>query len=58
MQAMPLDATRGTTVAYALLLVTAGLLKCWAAPACNNPIFAELVPQHLRSMVYAFDRWA
>ena len=33
-----------------------GLLISWAAPACNNPLFAEIVPPHLRSMIYAFDR--
>jgi hypothetical protein len=27
-----------------------------AGPCCNNPIFAEIVPQHMRTMVYAFDR--
>ena len=38
------------------MLVTMGLLKTWAAPACNNPVFAEIVPPHLRNMIYAFDR--
>ncbi len=26
------------------------------APACNNPIFAEVVPETHRSLIYAFDR--
>jgi hypothetical protein len=29
-----------------------------AGPCCNNPIFAEIVPAHMRNMVYAFDRHA
>ena len=29
-----------------------------AGPCCNNPIFAEIVPTHMRTMVYAFDRLA
>lgn len=33
-----------------------GVLKVWAAPACNNPVFAEIVPPHLRNLIYAFDR--
>ena len=53
---MPYGGSSQTAALYAVLLVVCGLLKCWAAPACNNPIFAELVPQRLRSMVYAFDR--
>lgn len=28
-----------------------------AGPCCNNPIFAEIVPAHMRNMVYAFDRY-
>lgn len=29
-----------------------------AAPCCNNPAFAEIVPPAQRNLVYAFDRWA
>ena len=53
---MPLDGTPASAALYGVLLVASGLLKSWAAPALNNPVMAELVPQHLRSMVYAFDR--
>lgn len=30
------------------------LLSCCAA--CNNPIFSEIVPTHLRNLIFAFDR--
>ena len=46
----------GTIITYALLLLCMGLLISWAAPACNNPIFSEIVPPHLRTVIYAFDR--
>ncbi len=32
------------------------MLTSWAAPACNNPLFAEIVPPDMRNLVYAFDR--
>lgn len=41
---------------YGGLLALMGVLISWAAPACNNPIFAEIVPPHLRNMIYSFDR--
>ena len=43
---------------YGSLLALMGVLISWAAPACNNPIFAEIVPPHLRNMIYSFDRQA
>ena len=46
----------GTVALYGWMLVTLGLLKSWPASACNNPVFAEIVPPHLRNMIYAFDR--
>ena len=33
-----------------------GLLITWAATAANNPIFSEIVPPHMRNLIYAFDR--
>lgn len=56
MQSLPLQGDGRTTALYAVVLGCMGLLISWAAPACNNPIFAEIVPPHLRSMIYAFDR--
>ena len=55
---MSMDNRPMTSLAYGLLLAVSGLLKSWAAPALNNPVFAELVAQDLRPMVYAFDRSA
>jgi hypothetical protein len=54
-KALPL----GSAVAvYAATYAAMGLLISWAATACNNPVMAEVVPQHLRTLVYAFDRFA
>ena len=55
-QGLPENDKPATVALYGLILVTAGVLKVWAAPACNNPIFAEIVPPHMRNLVYAFDR--
>lgn len=32
------------------------LLNHRCAPACNNPMFSEVVPETHRSLIYAFDR--
>ena len=42
--------------AYALVMFTMGLTCTWAGAGCNSPIFAEIVPDELRSTIYAFDR--
>ena len=55
-QGLPYDATTAMAVVYGGLLAVMGVLISWAAPACNNPIFAEIVPPHLRNMIYSFDR--
>lgn len=41
---------------YMLVFIANGALNAWPAPACNNPIFAEIVPARLRTFIYAFDR--
>ena len=41
----------GVTALYAVVLFFMGLCIAAAAPACNNPIFAEIVPPELRNMV-------
>lgn len=46
----------GIFILYGAVFACMGLLISWAATACNNPIFAEIVPPHLRTLVYAFDR--
>lgn len=52
MQGLPLDGTSvWVTALYAVVLFLMGLCIAAAAPACNNPIFAEIVPPELRNMV-------
>lgn len=41
---------------YLAVFILGGLVNAWPAPACNNPIFAEIVPARSRTLVYAFDR--
>lgn len=53
---LPHNGESSTVTMYAVVMVMCGLFKSWAAPACNNPIFAEVVPSHLRTLVYSFDR--
>ena len=40
---------------YAIVLFLMGACIAAAAPACNNPIFAEIVPPELRNMVRAWS---
>lgn len=56
MQGMPHNGTTGTVAAYAVLLFLGGLTMSWTPPALNNPVMAEIVPQHCRSLIFAFDR--
>jgi hypothetical protein len=52
MQGMPMDGTDPVVIAlYAVVLFAMGACIAAAAPACNNPIFAEIVPPELRNMV-------
>lgn len=43
-------------VLHAVTLFVVGFSISWNAPATNNPIFAEIVPQNSRATVYALDR--
>ncbi|XP_058747738.1 uncharacterized protein LOC131620623 isoform X2 [Vicia villosa] len=45
-----------TTLSHGLLLIIMGFSISWNAPATNNPIFAEIVPERSRTSVYALDR--
>ncbi|KAK9270826.1 hypothetical protein L1049_026412 [Liquidambar formosana] len=45
-----------TAVMHGLVLFILGLFISWNAPATNNPIFAEIVPEKSRTSVYALDR--
>ncbi|KAF8072654.1 hypothetical protein HT031_000314 [Scenedesmus sp. PABB004] len=53
---LPRSAWAGAAPAYAAVLFVAGLTCTWAGAGCNSPIFAEIVPDELRSTIYAFDR--
>lgn len=55
-KALPLSASSGAVIGHAAVLCVTGLLITWAATACNNPIFSEIVPPHMRNLIYAFDR--
>lgn len=41
--------------AYGLIFFLMGFLMSWNSPATNWPIFAEVVPTHLHTTVYAID---
>ena len=41
-QGLPYSGSSGTVFVYGLILATMGLTISWAAPACNNPVFAEV----------------
>lgn len=53
-QGLPLSAGPWSMAAYILALVVTGLLITWADSACNNPIFAIIVPTHMRNLIYSF----
>ncbi|KAG5241790.1 transporter-related family protein [Salix suchowensis] len=40
---------------HGLVFFTMGLCTSWNAPATNNPIFAEIVPERSRTTIYALD---
>ncbi|KAJ9673810.1 hypothetical protein PVL29_023390 [Vitis rotundifolia] len=45
-----------TAAMHGLVLFIMGLCISWNAPATNNPIFAEIVPEKSRTSIYALDR--
>ncbi|CAL5368632.1 unnamed protein product [Camellia sinensis] len=45
-----------TAFLHGFILVIMGLIITWNAPATNNPIFAEIVPERSRTSIYALDR--
>ncbi|KAB1210267.1 hypothetical protein CJ030_MR6G013338 [Morella rubra] len=45
-----------TAFLHGLVLFLMGLSISWNAPATNNPIFAEIVPEKSRTSIYALDR--
>ncbi|KAL3728769.1 hypothetical protein ACJRO7_033360 [Eucalyptus globulus] len=44
-----------TAFMHGLVLFIMGLCTSWCAPATNNPIFAEIVPEKSRTSIYALD---
>lgn len=58
MKGLPQDGGTVAVTLHVMTLFVFGLVHVWAAPACNNPVFAEIVPPQLRNLVYAFDRCA
>lgn len=53
---VPKNGTLSSFLGLLCLIFVEGLLISWATPACNGPIFAEIVPPGKRTLVYAFDR--
>lgn len=53
---LPKDNSPDTVALYCFVFIITGLLISWAAPCCNNPIFAEIVHPNDRNIIYAFDR--
>ncbi|KAL7255081.1 hypothetical protein ACSBR1_009279 [Camellia fascicularis] len=51
---LPDDAS--TAFMHGLVLFAMGLSISWNAPATNNPIFAEIVPERSRTTIYALDQ--
>ncbi|XWS29516.1 hypothetical protein CRYUN_Cryun24cG0035800 [Craigia yunnanensis] len=45
-----------TAFFQALVFSIMGLCTSWHAPATNNPIFAEIVPEKSRTSIYALDQ--
>ncbi|KAK6115491.1 hypothetical protein DH2020_007760 [Rehmannia glutinosa] len=45
-----------TMFLHGLILFITGFCISWNAPATNNPIFAEIVPEKSRTSIYALDR--
>lgn len=56
LKGLPANGSPAAVALHVVTLFVFGLVHVWAAPACNNPIFAAIVPPKLRNLVYAFDR--
>ncbi|XAR73373.1 hypothetical protein NMG60_11007322, partial [Bertholletia excelsa] len=44
-----------TAFLHGMVLFIMGFSISWNAPATNNPIFAEIVPERMRTSIYALD---
>ncbi|KAK4430580.1 hypothetical protein Salat_1358700 [Sesamum alatum] len=45
-----------TAAMHGFVFFIMGFFVSWNAPATNNPIFAEIVPERARTSIYALDR--
>ena len=52
-QGLPYSGSSGTIFLYGLILATMGATISWAAPACNNPVFAEVFVEPLFRIEHA-----
>lgn len=55
LKGLPRNGEPATVLLYCVTVFLMGLMHVWAGPN-NNSIFSEIVPPHLRSLIYAFDR--
>jgi len=53
---LPASSGPGMVWLYGSLFLVFGTLISWAGPACNSPIFGDIVPAQQRSIIYSFDR--
>lgn len=53
---LPIQGIKHLVALYGVVYTIWGILISWSAPACTNPVFAEVVPSQMRSIVYSFDR--
>lgn len=53
---LPASSGPGMVALYGAVFLLFGSLISWAAPACNSPIFGDIVPAQQRSIIYSFDR--
>ncbi|CAK9186435.1 unnamed protein product [Ilex paraguariensis] len=53
---LTLPSDPSTMFMHVLFLFITGFCISWNAPATNNPIFAEIVPEKSRTSIYALDR--
>lgn len=46
-------------LSYGAMLWVMGMLVSWCSAACNNPVFADIVPEHLRrsAMSCLIPKW-
>ncbi|KAH7429168.1 hypothetical protein KP509_09G033700 [Ceratopteris richardii] len=53
---LPLKSSSTAAFEYGAVFLITGLLISWCGTGTNNPIFAEIVPEKMRTSIYALDR--